>query len=849
MDTKIVKTLIITAAIIILFIFNKSYAATIIVNGTNGNVDNNDGVCSISEAIIAANTDAVSNECIAGVGDDTIELTQDVTLTQAYENNSFGRTGTPVISSTVILDGNGFILQRDSTLTCNLNSTGTTDEFRILRNNNGNLILKNITIAHGCADSSINAEKAKQGGGIFNIGALSVIDTTFDQNQAQYFGGAMSHSGAVIAEISRCTFSENSSGHGGAIHNQSTITTIQNNTFSGNSSRIGGAIHNFSIIKTIQNNTFSGNSTSAFGGAIFNTLGEITTILNNTFSGNSAGLIGGAIFNGFLGRITTLQNSVFHNNGNQECIDDYIFNGINNISTSSNSGCLGIIGTQLTANTLGALADNGGATMTHALLAGSEALNIAINGTATDQRGFANDGNRDMGAFEAQIPVVTAPADNTFEATGALSSPTLGIATVVDVDEIGLSATPNPSSFALGTHTVTWTATDSQGFVDSDTQQVTIVDTTAPVITPPVDIVMEATGITTSVTLGVATASDLVDGAIIPTANMSSPFAIGIYTITWSATDVAGNTGTASQMITITDTTAPVVIAPADIVIEATGTTTTVTLGTATASDLVDGIIIPTADMSSPFTLAMHTITWSATDNANNIGTATQLVNVQAVISGTVSGLNGSVTLQNNGSDNLPLTANGNFRFTTALDNLSNYVITILNQPSTQACVLNNAVGQVNGNNISDIEVTCSDNTVSLDTSSLDFGQVFVSENGTQTVTLTNTGLGDVLIDSFTNPSSPFSIIGGSCVAVPVTLIANQSCDFIIQFKPRAEGGFADSFVVNSNTISSPNSITLAGSSTIRIIPIFSRFGLILLLLLFVITAIKTIQTTHRDIS
>jgi hypothetical protein len=848
MDTKIVKTLIITAAII--FIFNKSYAATIIVDGTNGAVDNNDGVCSISEAIIAANTDAVSNECIAGVGDDTIELTQDVILNQAYEINSFGRTGTPAISSTVILDGNGFILQRDSTLTCNLNSTGTTGEFRILRNNNGNLILKNITIAHGCADSSINANNAKNGGGIFNIGTLSVIDTTFDQSQAQYSGGAISHNGAIIVEISRCTFLENSSNQGGSVYNQSTITTIQNNTFSGNSSTTGGAIHNISIIKTIQNNTFSGNSTNAFGGAIYNSLGEITNILNNTFSGNSASLIGGAIFNDFLGRIATLQNSVFHNNGNNECINDYIFNGINNISTSSNSGCPGILGTQLTANTLGALADNGGSTMTHALLAGSEALNIAVNGTTTDQRGFANDFNRDIGAFEAQVPVVTAPADNTFEATGALSSPTLGVATVVDVDEIGLSAIPNPSSFALGTHTVTWTATDSQGFVDSDTQQVTIVDTTAPVITPPVDIVMEATGLTTPVTLGTATANDLVDGVIIPTANMSSPFGVGTHTITWSATDVAGNTGTATQMVTITDTTAPIVIAPADIVIESTGVTTTVILGTATAVDIVNGNVTPvTADMSNPFTLAMHTITWSATDNAGNTGTATQLVNVQAVISGTVSGLTGSLTLQNNGGDDLVLTANGGFRFITALDNVSPYAITVLNQPSTQTCEPSNAGGQVNGNNISDIVVTCTDNTVSLDTSSLDFGLVYIYENDTQTVTITNTGLGSVFIDSFTNPSSPFSIIGGSCVAVPVTLLSTQSCDFNIQFKPRFEGDFTDSFMVNSNTINSPNSITLAGSSAIRIIPVFSRFGLIVLLLLFLILATHHFKSIHRDIS
>jgi len=153
-------------------------------------------------------------------------------------------------------------------------------------------------------------------------------------------------------------------------------------------------------------------------------------------------------------------------------------------------------------------------------------------------------------------------------------------------------------------------------------------DTTPPVVTAPANITKEATGPTTPVNLGTGTATDDVDGAITPTASPTGPFAVGVHFVTWSATDAAGNTGSATQKVTITDTTPPVVTPPANKTVTATGTHTSVSLGTATATDIVDGTVTATPSTTGPFPVGTTIVTWSATDAAGNTGTATQTVTV-----------------------------------------------------------------------------------------------------------------------------------------------------------------------------------------------------------------------------
>jgi N-acetylneuraminic acid mutarotase len=80
-------------------------------------------------------------------------------------------------------------------------------------------------------------------------------------------------------------------------------------------------------------------------------------------------------------------------------------------------------------------------------------------------------------------------------------------------------------------------------------------------------------------------------------------------------------------------------------------------------------------------------------------------------IGGTVSGLSGKgLVLQDNGGDNLPLSADGAFTFVTAIASGSTYNVTVLTQPSgpSQTCVVNSGGGMANAN-VATVEVACND--------------------------------------------------------------------------------------------------------------------------------------------
>src|SRR6202012_5036724 len=68
-------------------------------------------------------------------------------------------------------------------------------------------------------------------------------------------------------------------------------------------------------------------------------------------------------------------------------------------------------------------------------------------------------------------------------------------------------------------------------------------------------------------------------------------------------------------------------------------------------------------------------------------------------VGGTVSGLTGTVVLQDNGADNLSVTANGTFTFPTKLVSGSAYSVTVLTQPSGQTCTVSGGTGTVGSAN------------------------------------------------------------------------------------------------------------------------------------------------------
>ena len=78
-------------------------------------------------------------------------------------------------------------------------------------------------------------------------------------------------------------------------------------------------------------------------------------------------------------------------------------------------------------------------------------------------------------------------------------------------------------------------------------------------------------------------------------------------------------------------------------------------------------------------------------------------------VGGTVSGLSGTVVLQDNGGDDLSVTANGSFTFATALASGAAYNVTVKTNPSGQSCTVSNGSGTVGSANVTSVAVSCSD--------------------------------------------------------------------------------------------------------------------------------------------
>ncbi|MBS4032005.1 MAG: HYR domain-containing protein [Clostridiales bacterium] len=232
-------------------------------------------------------------------------------------------------------------------------------------------------------------------------------------------------------------------------------------------------------------------------------------------------------------------------------------------------------------------------------------------------------------------PVLELPADITAEATGPAGAiVTFAVSATDDVDgSVTANATPaSGSTFALGTTTVNVSATDTAGNIANGSFTVTVQDTTPPSITAPADFSVEGntTGGATDVSLGTPTVSDIVDSAPTVTNNAPALFPLGPTTVTWTATDASGNFATATQVVTVVDTTAPSITAPADFSVEGntTGGATGVSLGTPTVSDIVDSAPTETNNAPAFFPLGPTTVTWIATDASGNFATATQVVTV-----------------------------------------------------------------------------------------------------------------------------------------------------------------------------------------------------------------------------
>ncbi|NEP82997.1 MAG: DUF4347 domain-containing protein, partial [Okeania sp. SIO3B3] len=317
--------------------------ANIVVDTTDDVVDDSDGVTSLREAIIEANSTPE---------DDTIQLTAGATynLTIAGSDEDAAATGDLDIVAgggeiTVISEG-----EEQAVIDAG-GETGIIERvFHVLQG--ASLQLSNAKVTGGF-EANTSGEGIYRtgtipsvfGGGIYNSGTISINDSTISGNsgtvsslgfagnfQAFFYsvkGGGIHNLGT--ANISNSIISDNSAFSGGGIESRG-VVNISDSTISGNSSKTSGGGIDSSGTINISNSTISGNSTYHSGGGIISS--RTTNISDSTISGNTASNGGGIDLSG----ITNISNSTISGNSASFSGGGIDSSGTTNISNSTVSG-------------------------------------------------------------------------------------------------------------------------------------------------------------------------------------------------------------------------------------------------------------------------------------------------------------------------------------------------------------------------------------------------------------------------------------------------------------------------------------------------------------------------------
>lgn len=283
-----------------------------------------------------------------------------------------------------------------------------------------NALGSRLTVSDG---TTVSYNSANFGGGIASRGELTVSGSNVSYNSSTSYAGGIGNAAGVLT-VSVSTISHNTAvNEGGGIYNSNALT-VSASTLSYNSARDGGGIFTADGSVTVSKSTVSGNSVSTFGGGIYVGRGNVT-VSESTIVFNSATDGGGIVSCSPPDAVTILHNDLIARNfvRNSNPLSPVDLLGTLDASSSYNligdgSGALDVARGNLLGTLsnpldpmLGSLQNNGGRTWTHALLAGSPAINTGDPAILSapelyDQRGlgFARVvGRIDIGAFEVQV--------------------------------------------------------------------------------------------------------------------------------------------------------------------------------------------------------------------------------------------------------------------------------------------------------------------------------------------------------------------------------------------------------------------------------------------------------------
>jgi len=265
--------------------------------------------------------------------------------------------------------------------------------------------LDNDALAKISGATFLSNTSGTRGGAIDNLssGILEVVLSRLQGNIAQGPGGAIYNLG--ILSLAQDTLANNSAqagSLGGGLADFGTFADINSSTFVNNIAFGGGGVVLSDTQVYLEDTTFSANSSLGGAGALIETgqvhIDNITFYQNIGFAGAAIDVSGGQVF---------VENSILAGNPSSNCSGVLTSQGYN--IDDGHSCMLSATGDMTTTNPLlGPLADNGGPTLTHALLPGSPAIHHGNRPycQGLDQRGYVRGTYCDIGAFQVVFRVL-----------------------------------------------------------------------------------------------------------------------------------------------------------------------------------------------------------------------------------------------------------------------------------------------------------------------------------------------------------------------------------------------------------------------------------------------------------
>jgi hypothetical protein len=235
---------------------------------------------------------------------------------------------------------------------------------------------------------------------------------------------------------------------------------------------------------------------------------------------------------------------------------------------------------------------------------------------------------------DTEVPIITAPADlqvGTDSYDNAATHIFLG--TPATSDNCGIVSVTNnaPLRFPIGKTSVVWMVTDKSGNSSTAIQTVTVTDTEKPSIyrMGEISVVNDPGKCGAVVQLFTPYAWDNSGGPVAITNNAPAYFTVGSQLITWTATDIYGNSDTSTQLITVIDNELPTITTPADIRVgnDAGKCGATIHLSQPETSDNC-GVVIVTNDAPAFFPTGTTLVHWKVTDKVGYSASTTQTVMV-----------------------------------------------------------------------------------------------------------------------------------------------------------------------------------------------------------------------------